>query len=110
MSEKHIYKVVFVNREEVYEVYVNSVYQGDMYGFVVLEDFVFGEKSAIVVDPTEEKLRAEFEGVERSFVPMHEIIRIDRVKKRGTAKIISAPKDSGAANSKVSSLYTPEKK
>ncbi len=110
MSEKHIYKVVFVNREEVYEVYVNSVYQGDMYGFVVLEDFVFGEKSAIVVDPTEEKLRAEFEGVDRSFVPMHEIIRIDRVKKRGTAKIISTTKDSGAANSKVSSLYTPEKK
>ncbi|NOR68753.1 MAG: DUF1820 family protein [Methylomarinum sp.] len=27
-----MYKVVFVNREQVYEVYAKSVYQGDMYG------------------------------------------------------------------------------
>lgn len=109
MSDKHIYKVQFVNRDEVYEVYVKSVYQGDMYGFVVLEGFVFGEKSAIVVDPTEDKLRTEFDGVDCSFVPMHEIIRIDRVLKRGTAKIISKD-DSGAGKSKVASLYAPEKK
>lgn len=44
MSEKHIYKVVFINREQVYEVFAKSVYQGDMYGFVIVEDFVFGEK------------------------------------------------------------------
>jgi len=107
MSEKHIYKVVFVSRDQVYELYAKSVYQGDMYGFVIVEDFIFGEKSAIVVDPSEEKLRAEFEGVKRSFIPMHEIVRIDQVEKRGLAKIVSSEPSSPTGN--VSSLYVPKK-
>ena len=108
MSEKHIYKVVFINREQVYEIYAKSIYQGDMYGFVIVEDLVFGEKSSIVVDPGEDKLRAEFEGVKRSFIPLHEIIRIDQVKRRGVAKIISN-KSASDAKSNVATLYTPEK-
>lgn len=109
MSEKHIYKIVFVNREQVYEVYAKKVYQGDMYGFIIIEDFIFGEKSTIVLDPSEEKLRIEFEGVTRSFIPMHEIVRIDQVERQGAAKIISEDQSS-AQSSKVSSLYFPEKK
>lgn len=109
MSEKHIYKIVFVNQEQVYEIYAKSVYQGDMYGFVIVEDFVFGEKSSIVVDPGEEKLRAEFEGVKRSFIPMHEIVRIDQVERRGIAKIISE-KSSSTGGGKISSLYVPGEK
>ena len=81
----------------------------NMYGFVIVEDFVFGEMSSIVVDTSEEKLRAEFEGVNRSFIPMHEIIRIDQVKKRGVAKIISTSKGAGDAGA-VSRIYSPEKK
>jgi len=107
MSEKHIYKIVFVNREQVYELYAKSIYQGDMYGFVIVEDFIFGEKSAIVVDPGEEKLRAEFEGVKRSFIPMHEIVRIDQVEKRGVAKVVLSEQTSSSGN--VSSLYVPNK-
>jgi hypothetical protein len=108
MSEKEIYKIVFVNKEQVYEIFAENVYQGDMYGFVIIEDFVFGEKSSIVLDPGEEKLRAEFEGVKRSFIPMHEIVRIDQVERRGTSKITSVKNHSKAG--KVSSLYVPEKK
>jgi len=110
MSEKHIYKVAFVNQEQVYEVYVKSVYQAELYGFVIVEDFIFGEKSSIVVDPTEERLRSEFEGVNRSFIPMHKIIRIDQVKKRGTAKIVAIPKDAAEDRGRLSALYTPDKK
>lgn len=109
MTEKHIYKITFFNQDQVYEIYAKHIYQGDMYGFVIVEDFVFGEKSSIVVDTSEEKLRAEFEGVNRSFIPMHEIIRIDQVKKRGVAKIISASKGGGDAGD-VSRIYSPEKK
>lgn len=108
MSEKEIYKIVFICREQVYEVFAKNVYQGDMYGFVIIEDFVFGEKSSIVLDPGEEKLRAEFEGVTRSFIPMHEIVRIDQVERRGTSKITSIKNESKGGN--VSSLYVPEKK
>jgi hypothetical protein len=110
MSEKHIYKVVFINQEQIYEVFVKNVYQGDLYGFVIVEDFVFGEKSAIVVDPTEEKLRIEFEGVYRSFIPVQRIIRIDHVKKRGKPKIEALTKDGLEAFNKVSALYPHDKK
>lgn len=110
MSEKLIYKIVFINQEEVYEIYARKVYQGDMYGFVIVEDLVFGEKSSIVVDPTEEKLRNEFEGVKRTFIPMHEVLRIDQVQKRGEAKIVPISGNATPGTGSVSGLYTPDKK
>lgn len=107
MSEKYIYKIVYFNQKQVYELYAKHVYQGDMYGFVIVEDFLFGEKSAIVVDPSEDKLRSEFNGVKRSFIPMHEVIRIDQVKKQGTAKITSVTSDVNGSG-KVANLYKPD--
>ena len=108
MSDNQIYKIVFLNQDEVYEIYAKHVFQGDLYGFIVAEDFVFGENSSIVIDPSEEKLKAEFAGVKRSFIPMHEIMRIDQVERRGTAKIVPLAKN-GESSGKVSKLYTPEK-
>lgn len=110
MTEKHIFKVAFINHDQIYEVFVKNVYQGELYGFVIIEDFVFGEKSSIVVDPSEEKLRIEFEGVNRSFIPIQRIIRIDQVKKRTIAKIAPLSKDWLEAPGKVSALFPPDKK
>ncbi|PPD42866.1 MAG: hypothetical protein CTY16_14430 [Methylobacter sp.] len=109
MAEKHIYKVTLVNHEQIFEVYVKSVYQGELYGFVVIEDFVFDEKNTLVVDPFEEKLRAEFEGVERSFIPAHKIIRIDQVQRRGKAKIVEGQKGQADGVNKISMLFRPDK-
>lgn len=86
-DSKPVYKVTFLNKGEVYEVYTRQVYQSELYGFIEIEDFLFGEKSQVVVDPSEEKLKAEFSGVKRSFVPMQAIIRIDEVEKEGTFKV-----------------------
>ena len=51
---KSIYKVVFINQGKVYEVFARQVYQAEMYGFVVVEELIFGERSTVVVDPGEE--------------------------------------------------------
>lgn len=88
MAKKRIYKVLFVNQGKVYEVYAKRVTQGDLYGFVAVEGLTFGEKSAVVIDPSEERLKAEFDGVSVSHIPLHAIIRIDEVEHQGTAKII----------------------
>ncbi|MNN00151.1 hypothetical protein D3C81_1127350 [compost metagenome] len=88
--ENPIYKVVFLNQGQVYEMYAKQIYQSDLWGFLEIEEFVFGERTQVVVDPSEEKLKAQFEGVIRSFVPMHAIIRIDEVERLGTAKISEA--------------------
>jgi hypothetical protein len=58
-----------------------------MFGFIEVEELIFGEKTSVVVDPTEENLKTEFEGVKRTYIPMHSIIRIDEVEKEGSAKI-----------------------
>lgn len=88
-NNSEIYKVTFLNKGKVYEVFVKQVYQSDLYGFVEIEDYVFGERSQVVVDPGEEKLKAEFSGVKRSFIPIQAIIRIDEVEKSGASKISS---------------------
>ena len=77
---------------------------------MILEDYVFGEKSSILVDPAEEKLRLEFEGVQRSFIPVHKVIRIDQVNQRGAAKIVGISKDGSDNAAKLASLYNPERK
>ena len=90
MSREPIFKIIFYNQGEIFEVYARQIYQSDLYGFIEIEELVFGEKSKLVVDPSEEKLKAEFEGVSRSYVPMHSIVRIDEVAKEGSGKISEA--------------------
>ena len=87
MAKKQIYKIIFHNQGKVFEIYAQDVHHGAMFGFIEVEKLIFGERTSMVVDPTEENLKNEFEGVERTYIPMHSIIRIDEVQKEGTAKI-----------------------
>jgi hypothetical protein len=87
MASHHIFKVLFVNQGKVYEVYARKVSHGGMPGFVEVEELVFGERAGLVLDPVEERIKSEFEGVKRSFLPMHSVLRIDEVNKRGASRI-----------------------
>lgn len=91
--DQSIYRVLFHNQGQIYEVYAQAIYQSELYGFIEIEDYIFGKRSQMVIDPSEDKLRTEFEGVQRSFVPMHAVIRIDEVEKEGVAKIKEASGD-----------------
>lgn len=96
MAERRIYRVIFHNRGEVYEVYARSVTQGSIFGFVEIEGLLFGERSQVVVDPTEDRLKHEFMGVDRFSVPMQAVVRIDQVKKQGTARITASTEGDAA--------------
>lgn len=87
MAKKPLYKVIFLNQGKVYEIYARSVSQGALFGFVEVEELVFGRRTSVVVDPSEEKIKTEFEGVKRTYLPMHSVVRIDEVEKEGTSKI-----------------------
>lgn len=72
MAATHpLFKVIFTNQGQVYPV----------------EDLVFGERTQLVVDPSEERLKSEFEGVRRFYLPMNAVIRIDEVDKEGAPRI-----------------------
>ena len=87
MGKETLYKVVFMSQGHVYEIYARHVGHGAMFGFIEVEKLVFGERTSVVVDPSEEKIKSEFEHVSRTYLPMHSIIRIDEVDKQGTSKI-----------------------
>ncbi|MBL6687755.1 MAG: DUF1820 family protein [Pseudomonadales bacterium] len=90
MPNQPTYKVIFYNQGQIFEMFARQIYQSDLYGFIEIEELVFGERSGVLVDPSEEKLKAEFEGVKRSYLPMHAIVRIDEVTKEGVGKITEA--------------------
>lgn len=98
MSKERLYRITFSNQDAIYEIYARKVCESEMFGFLEVEDFVFGEHSSLVVDPSEERLKIEFSSIKRTFIPMHSVFRIDEVNKRGSAKV----RDKSGADSKVS--------
>ena len=90
MSTQPIYKVIFMNQGKVFEIYARSVGHGSLFGFVEVEELLFGARSTVVVDPSEERIQSEFSGVSRTYLPLHSIVRIDEVEKQGVSKVTSA--------------------
>ncbi len=88
-KQQHLYRVLFSQNDQCYEVYARYLTEESLMGFIEIEDLVFHDtKSGLLVDPTEEKLRTEFKGVRRCYIPLHAILRIDEVVKEGVARIV----------------------
>jgi hypothetical protein len=87
MAASHIFRIVFVNQGKVYEIYARKVSHGSLFGFIEVEELVFGERSSVVLDPAEERIKSEFAGVKRCYLSMNAVIRIDEVRKQGVSKI-----------------------
>jgi hypothetical protein len=90
MAERHIYKVIFQAQGKIYELYARKVSHGGLLGFIEVEQLDFGQRQRIVLDPAEERIKDEFEGVKRTYLPIHCVLRIDEVDKRGVSKISEA--------------------
>ncbi|HAT05969.1 MAG TPA: DUF1820 domain-containing protein [Aeromonas salmonicida] len=88
MSESNaLYRVQFICHSERYEVYVREVSQGQLFGFIEIAHFVWDNHTALIVDPSHEKLKSEFADVDRTMIPMHHVLRVDQVRKQGAARI-----------------------
>jgi hypothetical protein len=106
-AKKPIYKVRFQSEGRIYELYAREVTHGDIFGFVLVEDLVWGKKSEIIVDPTEQELKNEFAGVKRTYIPLHAVVRIDEVDKGGAAKVVPIPATGGKVHPMPVPLYPP---
>ena len=89
MKQKRVYRVIFHNQGDIYELYARKVSQGSLYAFVEVEEIIFGERSELLVNPSEEKLKSEFSGVKCTYIPLQAVVRIDEVEKEGENKIIA---------------------
>lgn len=86
-SKAKLFRIAFLNHGKVYELFCSEVCTSGLLGFVEVSGLEFGDKDSLVVDPTEEKVRDEFEGVEILHLPMHSVLRVEQVKQKGTAVI-----------------------
>jgi len=87
MSDDTIFRVTFMNQGEVYEIYARSIGQGEMFAFIEVEELIFGERSQILIDSSEDRLKNEFKGVRRTHIPIHSVVRIDEVDRAGAGRI-----------------------
>jgi hypothetical protein len=104
MKDKKIYRISFYNQGSIYELHAHSIQQSSMYAFVEVEGIIFGERSSVVVDPSEERLKSEFLGVRRTYIPLQSVIRIDEVEREGSNKII----EGGAASGTIMPFPVPQ--
>ncbi len=107
-SKKKLYKITFSNQGKLYELYANEVSNSNLLGFIEIESLVFGEKTSLVVDPSEEKIKTEFEGVKRTYVPMHSVLRIDEVDEQGVSKVSKA--EGGNVTQMPNTVFVPNDK
>ena len=107
-SKKKLYKITFSNQGKLYELYANEVSNSNLLGFIEIESLVFGEKTSLVVDPSEEKIKTEFEGVRRTYVPMHSVLRIDEVDEQGVSKVSKA--EGGNVTQMPNTVFVPNDK
>jgi len=102
VATRKLYKIVFHNAGKVYELYARQVASSEMWGFTTVSGLEFGTREGVLVDPTEERLREEFADTRTLHLPVHAIVRIEEVGRRGAAAIRD-----GSSGEKVVPLPMP---
>ncbi|WP_420934462.1 DUF1820 family protein [Alteromonas sp. A081] len=108
-NEALLYRIQFISNGERYELYVKTLMQGSLFGFVEIGDFVWDTHTSLVLDPSHERLKSEFAEVTKTYIPMHNILRIDAVNKKGSAKITQLQNKSDKVTQFPRPIYTPTK-
>lgn len=87
---KPLYKISFLSHGKVYELYARHVAASGIWGFTEVGELVFDARNGLVVDPTEERLRDEFGGTKMLHLPMHSVLRVEEVERKGQSAIRDA--------------------
>ena len=105
MTTRVLYKVTFLNAGRVYELYARRVGASPLWGFTQVADLVFDVAEGVVVDPAEERLRAEFADTRVLHLPMQAVVRVEEVDRKG----VSAVRDAAAGDGVVTPFPFPAK-
>ena len=105
MTTRVLYKVTFLNAGRVYELYARRVGASPLWGFTQVADLVFDVAEGVVVDPAEERLRAEFADTRVLHLPMQAVVRVEEVDR----KRVSAVRDAAAGDGVVTPFPFPAK-
>ena len=92
-DNEKLYRIAFLNHGKVYELFCTGVCTSGLLGFIEVSGLELGDKDSLVVDPTEERMRDEFDGVEVLHLPHHSVLRVEQVKKKG--QLVIRERESG---------------
>ncbi|MGY0504749.1 DUF1820 family protein [Luteimonas sp. e5] len=88
-----LYRIQFQQGDKRYTLYAREVSSSTIWGFVDIGGLDWPNQGGVLVDPAEERLREEFADTRRLHLPMHALIRIEEVDRRGQAAIHEAGGD-----------------
>ena len=91
---KPLYRLHFHHQDKLYVVYARRVASSSIWGFIEVGEFDFDTRQGVLVEPAEERLREEFADTKALHLPMHNVLRIEEVERRGTATIRDASETS----------------
>lgn len=97
--KKKLFKVIFMDEDKTIQtIHASKLNPSSFLGLVEISDIVFLDKSEIIISPDDGKLKAKFKNVERSFIPLNSIVRIDEVILEKETPVIRLHSESGNEN------------
>ena len=106
-KKKTYFKVTFTYEDEVYQVCARHVETSEWMGMIEVSEFIFPE-GGLVYNPGEERLRKEFEGIQRTWVPFHAVLRIDEISDNRTGEVKIVPLRGGGQTGREVALHAPK--
>jgi len=78
--KKKLFKVVFIDEDKTIQtIHSLKLNPSSFLGLVEISDIVFIGRSEIIISPDDGKMKAKFKNVERSYIPLNSIVRIDEL-------------------------------
>lgn len=86
---KKLYKIIFMDEDKkVQTLHASYVNPSSFLGLIEVSDIVFIDQSEIIISPEDGKMKELFKNVERTFIPLSHIIRIDEVTVKKETPVI----------------------
>jgi len=77
---KKLFKVIFIDEDKKTQtIHASQLNPSSFLGLIEISDIVFIDQSELIITPDDGKLQSRFKNVERSYIPLNSIIRIDEV-------------------------------
>ncbi len=90
-----IYRVYYAKKgEPLCEIHARSVGPSDMLGFIEVSSFVTPRSTSKIIRPGVDRVEQEFAGVEKTYIPISDIRRVDALPAEnvpvedGTLKVV----------------------
>ncbi|PLX69823.1 MAG: DUF1820 domain-containing protein [Denitrovibrio sp.] len=94
---KKLFKIIFIDEDKkIQTIHASELNPSSFLGLVEISDIVFIDKSELIISPDDGNLKEKFKNVERSFLPLNSIIRIDEImieKETPVIRLYSETKD-----------------